>query len=115
MTPTATPAAGESALRASGDAPAQTSTTVRRRILAHISNAVLPGTGLILIGRGWTGAMLAVLFGVCAHVTIAGFVIAPLAWPGWIVWTAVAMACGCWILALSLARANATQPNVQDP
>lgn len=49
----------------------------REAMLARVANAVIPGGGLILAGWPWTGAILALAFGVGANGTIAAWWIIP--------------------------------------
>ena len=65
-------------------------------MLAWVLNIFVPGTGLILCRREWHGFSLALLFGICGNVALAGWLIAPRAVPAWLTWLAVAIAGGCW-------------------
>ena len=67
-------------------------------------NLLIPGSGLILLGREWLGASLAFVFGICGHIALAGWLIAPAAVPrGWIA-LAVVLASLSWIAAQVLHR-----------
>jgi len=67
-------------------------------------NLLVPGSGLIAAGRRWLGLSLAALFGLCAHVVVAGFLIAPLAWPRGYTWAAALLAAAAWGTAQYLLR-----------
>ena len=62
-------------------------------------NLIVPGSGLIFLRREWLGFCLALIFSLCTNVAVIGYLIAPLAWPGWLV-ALSAVLTGCsWILA----------------
>lgn len=67
--------------------------------MAWLLNVVLPGTGLILRRREWLGFSLAVLFGICGNVALAGWLIAPAAVPGWLTRLAFELCGGVWLLS----------------
>jgi len=46
-------------------------------VLAWLLNLLLPGCGLILQRRDWLGFALAMLYGVCGNIALAGWLIAP--------------------------------------
>lgn len=68
-----------------------------RRIIALISNLVLPGAGLILLRREWLGLAHACLFCLAAHFAIWGYWIVPAALPPWLPPSAVALAGIVWV------------------
>lgn len=85
--------------------PRETSVNPRAPFRAAIIlNLFLPGTGLILRRREWLGLSLAVLFGVCCNVAIAGWLIAPAAIPGWLTMFAVLLAAVTWLAAQVLFK-----------
>jgi hypothetical protein len=59
-------------------------------------NILLPGTGLILCRREWLGVALVLLFGICANLALAGWLIAPAAVPTWLIWLGVGIAVLSW-------------------
>jgi len=67
-------------------------------------NMLLPGTGLIVLRREWLGVCLVVLFGMCGHVAVAGWLIAPETIPPRSSGLALALAVSAWILAQWLYR-----------
>lgn len=73
-----------------------------RSPLSYLLNILIPGTGLIIHEREWLGFLLALLFGACVNVAIAGRLIAPAAIPTWL--TIIAMVLGgfAWVLAQAL-------------
>src|SRR5262249_33893004 len=74
-------------------------------------NILVPGAGLIFLRREWLGFCLALIFVLCANFGIIGYLIAPLAWPGWLVGLS-SMLTGCsWVLAqvLCLMQWRTTQ------
>jgi hypothetical protein len=71
-------------------------------VAALLLNLVVPGSGLILRRREWLGVALAGLFGMAVNVALGGWLLAPMAIPGWIKWSAAAIAVCAWALAQSL-------------
>lgn len=70
--------------------------------LAVVCNLWVPGSGLIVTQRDWVGALLALLFAVAGQIALAGYLIAPLAVPGWLT-IAATIACGAiWLTAQGL-------------
>lgn len=70
--------------------------------LAVACNLLVPGSGLIVTQRDWVGALLALLFAGAGQIALAGFLIAPLAVPGWLT-IAATVACGAiWLTAQGL-------------
>ncbi|MFQ5422379.1 MAG: hypothetical protein ACE5F9_00195 [Phycisphaerae bacterium] len=72
--------------------------------MAFFLNMLLPGTGLIVLRREWLGFCLVVLFGMCGHVAVAGWLIAPETIPTRWSGLALALAISAWILAQWLYR-----------
>jgi hypothetical protein len=70
-----------------------------REVMAWLLNVVLPGTGLIIRRREWLGFCLAMLFGICGNVALAGWLIAPAAVPSWLSWLAFGAAGVAWLLS----------------
>jgi len=52
--------------------------------MAWLLNLLLPGAGLILRRHEWVGFLLALVFGLCGNVALAGVLIAPEAVPAWL-------------------------------
>lgn len=69
-----------------------------RFITAIILNVLVPGSGLVLLGRARAGLVAAVLFAICAELALCGVLIAPAAIPAWLTVAAGAMAAGTWLL-----------------
>ncbi|MCG8404959.1 MAG: hypothetical protein MI923_07165 [Phycisphaerales bacterium] len=68
-------------------------------LMAWLLNVLLPGAGLILRRREWLGLSMAVLFAICGHIVIAGFLIAPETIPSWLVRLAVSLVVLAWCLS----------------
>jgi hypothetical protein len=64
-------------------------------------NLLIPGAGLILLRREWLGFFLALMFGLCANLGMAGWLIAPDAIPLWMVRLAAGLSIALWIAAQS--------------
>ena len=62
-------------------------------------NLLLPGAGLIMRRREWLGFCLVLLFGVCANVVLAGWLIAPESIPLWLQRLALGMTVVTWGLS----------------
>ena len=62
--------------------------------LARVINLAAPGGGLIVLGQTWTGAVIAVLFAVCANLAVATSLIIPDDVPRWLAGLAVGLAAG---------------------
>jgi hypothetical protein len=67
--------------------------------MGRILNLVVPGAGLILQRREWLGFSLALIFGICGNIAIAGWLIAPEAMPMWLTGLAAGLAAFSWGLA----------------
>jgi len=65
-------------------------------------NLVVPGTGLMVLGRAWLGLALAIWFALAAEVAIAGLLIAPAALQRWSALTAGGFALAAWVVAQGL-------------
>jgi len=72
--------------------------------MVRVLNIIIPGTGLIFRRREWLGFSLALIFGICGNLALAGWLIAPVAMPGWLVWLASVLAGSSWVLAQVLFR-----------
>jgi len=70
--------------------------------MGTLINLLIPGTGLILLGREWLGALLAVVFGICGQIALAGWLIAPAAVPRGLVVVAVIVAGLTWIASQAM-------------
>lgn len=64
-----------------------------------IVNALVPGAGLIAAQREWLGLSLALLFGICGQIALAGRLLAPAALPPWTAWLATSLAAAVWLSA----------------
>jgi len=86
------------AIRWAAGAPAGYNPAVMRFVTAVIFNVLVPGAGLILLGRAWTGLVAALLFAVCAELAVCGVVISPAGIPLWLTVTTGILAAGTWVL-----------------
>jgi hypothetical protein len=68
-------------------------------MMAWLLNVIVPGTGLIVRRREWLGFCLALVFGICGNVALAGWLIAPAAVPGWLVQVAAGLCGLSWLLS----------------
>ncbi|HKQ49616.1 MAG TPA: hypothetical protein VJZ71_16205 [Phycisphaerae bacterium] len=73
-------------------------------------NVILPGTGLILARREWLGFLLAIVFGICGNVALAGWFIAPAAMPPWLAAIATVLALLSWAAAQIMLRRHFSRP-----
>jgi hypothetical protein len=78
-------------------------------------NLFLPGTGLILARREWLGFLLAIVFGICGNVALAGWFVAPAAIPPWLAGIATVLAFLFWTLAQIMLRRHFAQPASPEP
>ncbi len=69
-------------------------------------NVVVPGTGLILLGRSWLGLAVAVWFGLGSEVAACGMLIAPATIPGAMTMTAACFAGAAWVVGQGLLAAR---------
>lgn len=65
-------------------------------------NLLVPGTGLIALGRVWLGIALAAWFALGAEVAACGALIAPASIPVWITWGTGALAATAWLIGQGL-------------
>jgi hypothetical protein len=72
--------------------------------MACLLNILIPGLGLIVRRREWLGFALAVVFGICCNVALAGRLIAPVAIPSWLTHSATAFAVFTWFSGQVLFR-----------
>ena len=63
---------------------------------SRLANVILPGTGLIVRRREWLGISIALLFGICGNVVLAGLLIAPAVFPVWLTTLAAILAVLTW-------------------
>jgi hypothetical protein len=75
---------------------------VRRFLQTAVMNLIVPGTGLMMLGRAWLGLALAVWYALAAEVAIAGLLIAPAVVQRWSALTAGGFALAAWIVAQGL-------------
>lgn len=75
---------------------------MRRFLLATVMNVIVPGTGLMMLGRAWLGLALAVWFALAAEVAIAGLLIAPAVVQRWSAWAGGGFALAAWGVAQGL-------------
>jgi hypothetical protein len=68
-------------------------------MMAWLLNVIVPGAGLIVRRREWLGFSLALVFGICGNVALAGWLIAPAAVPGWLVQVAAGLCGLSWLLS----------------
>lgn len=76
----------------------------RYSLIPWLFNFLLPGTGLILVRREWLGFLLALVFGICGNVALAGWFIAPAAVPIWLTRIAGAMTVLAWLASQMLLK-----------
>jgi hypothetical protein len=79
-------------------------------VVSWLLNIFLPGVGLILAGRDWLGFLLAIVFGICGNVALAGWFIAPIAIPVWLTRIAGAMTVLAWICSQILLKRLTSTP-----
>src|SRR5262245_36201868 len=72
---------------------------MRRILPAIVMNLLVPGTGLILLGREWLGLGLTVAFGVTGELAAMGGLLAPASLPDSITILVIALAVVTWLLA----------------
>lgn len=70
---------------------------VRRYLPALTLNVLVPGTGLMLLGRAWLGLSLAMWYGLAAEAFLGAWLIAPAVVPGWLLPVAAALAGLAWL------------------
>jgi hypothetical protein len=75
---------------------------MRYAIPAVIGNLLVPGTGLILLGKEWKGLGLAVGFGATAELAAIGLLLAPYSIPTWVSILALIGAIVIWLTAQGL-------------
>lgn len=75
-----------------------------RFLAAVILNVVMPGAGLIVLGRPRTGLISAVLFTVSAETAVAGALLAPAMIPPWLLIGSGVMAGATWLMAQWMLR-----------
>lgn len=75
---------------------------VTRFLVAAVLNAVVPGPGLILLGRPWLGVALAVWFVLGAELAAFGLLIAPATLPHFASLSGAVLAAVAWLLAQAL-------------
>jgi len=73
-----------------------------RRASLWACNLIVPGSGLIFLHREWLGFCLAIIFSISANATITGALIAPLAWPRWLVILSAVVTVLSWALGQAL-------------
>jgi hypothetical protein len=84
-------------------------------VVPWLLNLIVPGTGLILARREWLGFLLAVIFGICGNVALAGGFIAPAAIPPWLTGVAAVLTLLAWVVAQVLLRRHLAQPRTATP
>lgn len=75
---------------------------MKRFLPTVVMNLIVPGTGLMMLGRAWLGLALAVWYALAAEVAIAGQLIAPAIVQRWWVLAAGGFALAAWIVAQGL-------------
>lgn len=75
-----------------------------RYVTAVILNVLVPGAGLVLLGRAWTGLIAALLFAICAELAVCGMMISPAGIPAWITIATGVLAAGTWLLGQGMLR-----------
>ncbi|NOX57505.1 MAG: hypothetical protein GXP29_01435 [Planctomycetes bacterium] len=69
---------------------------MKRSSVAMFSNVIVPGSGMVLLRREWSGLAVSVLFAVFAQILIFSKWITPLDVPGWASSVALGGACVVW-------------------
>jgi len=90
---------------------------VRRFHLAFGMNVLVPGTGLIALGRVWLGIAVAAWFALGAEVAACGALIAPASIPRWIAWATALLATAAWLVGQGLLMTHVRtlrDPNLPD-
>lgn len=72
---------------------------MNRMVASAVMNVIVPGTGMILLGRTWLGLALAVWFALAAQVALGAVLVAPAMVPPWLVATCTVLAVAAWLLA----------------
>ncbi|HOW70660.1 MAG TPA: hypothetical protein PKY77_08670 [Phycisphaerae bacterium] len=75
---------------------------MKRFLQVTVMNLIVPGTGLMMLGRGWLGLALAVWFALAAEVAIAGLLIAPAVVERWAALAVGGFALAAWFVAQGL-------------
>ncbi len=65
--------------------------------LARLTNLVLPGGGLVMLGCIWSGVLIAFVFAACANVAVGASLIFPDDVPRWLEGLALGMAAGTYL------------------
>jgi hypothetical protein len=79
---------------------------VPQLIIASLMNIVVPGTGLIVLGRAWLGFAVALWFGLAAEIAICGKLVAPATTPWAVTATAAGVAGFGWLAGQGLLVAR---------
>lgn len=75
---------------------------VRRFWPAIVMNLLVPGTGLIALGRVWLGVANALWFALGAEAALCGALLAPMSVPRWITVVAGTLAGAAWLVGQGL-------------
>lgn len=75
---------------------------VNRFITPTALNALVPGTGLVVLGRTWLGLLVALGFTLAAELAIIGLLVAPAGVPPLISWGALVAAAVFWTVGQAL-------------
>ncbi len=86
-----------------------------RTPLALVCNAIIPGSGLIILRREWLGLAAAALFGVFGQIALLGLLLLPATIPAWLTTLSFSAAVFVWLGAqwrLAVRIRTATGPEV---
>ncbi len=75
---------------------------MRRDWVACLLNILVPGTGLVWLGRPWLGLSLAVWFALSVEVALCGWLIAPATIPWAITGLAGVLAASAWLVGMAV-------------
>jgi len=75
-----------------------------RFVAAIVMNVLVPGAGLILLGRVEVGMAASILFTFCAEAAVCGMLIAPASMPAWVTVGSGSLAVAVWAVAQWLLK-----------
>jgi hypothetical protein len=79
---------------------------VRRFLTPTVLNLLVPGSGLVALGRVWTGLALTAWYVLGVELALVGWLIAPATIPNWLRWTGVGFSAATWTLGQGLLFAR---------
>lgn len=75
---------------------------VKRFAPPILLNVLVPGSGLVALGRAWRGLLLALLFTLTLEAGLVGVLIAPATMPASVTWAGLGCAAAAWLLAQAM-------------